>query len=89
MEKQKKINIRDEKGIEHEYDILSTFDYKNRKFILYTDYSVDTSNNIKVYSGIYENDETVVAITKREDENVVSNFVKFLEMGLKSNTLFD
>lgn len=87
MEKQKNIKVLNNEGKEQEYAILSTFDYKNRKFVLYTDYSKDASNNIKVYSGIYEKDKTVAAITRREDEIVVSNFVKFLENGLKSNTL--
>lgn len=87
MEKQKNIKVLNNEGKEQEYAILSTFDYKNRKFVLYTDYSTDASNNIKVYSGIYENDKKVTAITRREDEVVISNFVKFLEKGLKSNTL--
>lgn len=89
MEKQKKIKIINKDGIEQEYAILSTFDYKRRKFIIYTDYSMDETNNVKVYSGIYENEEKVHPIIENEDEIVVSNFIKFLEKGLKENTLFE
>lgn len=89
MEKQKSIKITNIDGNEQEYAILSTFNYKNRKFVLYTDYTKDDSNNIKVYSGIYKNKETITPITQKEDENIVSNFVTFLENGLKSNSLFD
>ena len=89
MEKQKNIKITNSDGEEQEYAILSTFDYKNRKFILYTDYTMDNSKNIKVYSGIYENEEKVYPITSTEDEIIVSNFIKFLEKGLKENTLFE
>ena len=88
-EKQKNIKIIDKNGIEKEYAILSTFDYKEKKFIIYTDYSVDDTNNIKVYSGIYENAEKVIPITKREDKIVASNFIKYIEKGLKDNTLLD
>ena len=89
MEKNRKIKIKNEDGIEKEYAILSTFDYKSRKFIIYTDYSMDEENNVKVYSGIYENEEKVQPITSSKDELIVSNFIKFLEKGLKDNTLFE
>lgn len=89
MEKNKKIKIKSKDGIEKEYAILSTFDYKSRKFIIYADYSMDEANNMKVYSGIYDNEEKIQPITSSKDELVVSNFVKFLEKGLKDNTLFE
>ena len=88
MERIQNIKSVNKDGIEKEYDILSTFDYKNRKFIIYTDYSIDETNNVKIYSGIYDNKEKILPITDSEDENVASNFIKFLEKGLKENTLF-
>ena len=87
MKKQKYIKITNSEGKEQEYAILSTFEYKKRKIILYTDYSTDDSNNIKVYSGIYDNEGIVEPIIRKEDEIIVSHFVKYLENGLKSNTL--
>ena len=86
-EKQNNIKIIDKSGTEKEYAILSTFDYKDKKFIIYTDYSMDDTNNIKIYSGIYENEGKIVPITKREDEMVALNFIKYIEKGLKDNTL--
>ena len=83
------IKVIDKNGIEKKYDILSTFDYKSRKFIIYTDYSYDESNNIKVYSGIFKDEKTISPVKDKDDETVVNDFIKYLEEGLKSDTLFD
>lgn len=88
MERIQNIKSVNKDGIEKEYDILSTFDYKNRKFVIYTDYSIDETNNVKIYSGIYDNKEKIMQITDSEDANVASSFIKFLEKGLKENILF-
>ncbi len=88
MKKLKNVKLVNKDGKERMYDILSTFDYKNKKFVIYTDYSTDETNNVKVYSGIYDNEKKVVSITNSEDEIVVSKFVQFLEEGLKENILF-
>lgn len=89
MQVNDKIKIVNKDGVEQEYSILSTFDYKERKFIIYTDYSMDENKNIRVFSGIYEDDDRIFPITNENDEIVVSNFIKFLERGLKNNTLFN
>lgn len=86
LEKLKKIK---KDGTEKEYDVLSTFEYKKREFVLYTDYSNDENNNIRVFSGILENNGTISAISQDEDENIVSNFTKFLEKGIKDNSFFE
>ena len=88
MKKLKNDKLVNKDGKEKIYDILSTFDYKNKKFVIYTDYSTDETYNVKVFSGIYYNEEKILPITNSEDEIVASKYIKFLEKGLKEETLF-
>ena len=50
---------------------------------------MNEDKNINIYSGIYEDDGKVSPIMNEEDEIIVSNFIKYLEKGLKEDTLFD
>lgn len=83
MQGNETVIVPDKNGVNREYAKLATFDYNNRKFIIYTDYSKDEADNIMVYGGIYVNDNKIEAITEKEDAKVVFDFIKFLEKKLK------
>ena len=89
MERKETLKRINKDGTEKKYSVLSTFDYTNRKFVIYTDYSMNEDKNINIYSGIYEDDGKVSPIMNEEDEIIVSNFIKYLEKGLNEDTLFD
>lgn len=83
MYNKKSIKILNKDGIEKEYGILATFDYKDRKFAIYTDYSTDEKNNKIVYSGIYKKDGNIKPVIDANDRKIVKDFIKYFEARLK------
>ncbi len=89
MERKETLKRVNNDGTEKEYSVLSTFDYDDRKFVIYTDYSMNEDKNINIYSGIFEDNGKISPIINQEDEKIVSNYIKYLEEKLKEDTLFD
>ena len=89
MEIKNEIKVKNDQGEEITYDVLSSFDYKQRQFVLFTDYSKDHLGSIKIYSCLFNNEEMTYPIKNREDRLIVSEFIKYLEYGIKTNSLYN
>jgi len=78
-------------GVEHIYSVLFSFDSSNtnKSYVVYTDYSKDDFENIKVYSSSYsynENDELLLEdITTEYERNFIEVYIKekLAELNLK------
>jgi len=68
------------------YSILVTFDIakKNKSIVLYTDYSKDPNNNVKIYSSIYDAKGKLEPILDKDEIDIVNEYIKKLENDLKS-----
>lgn len=57
-------------GKETEFEILFTFesDETNKKYIVYTDNTLDKDEYIKTYASIYEETDNVLKLTPIEDD---------------------
>lgn len=86
MYKEGKIILKNEQE-EKEYYILVTFDIlkKNKSYVLYTDYSKDSNNNLKVFSAIYDEDWNLKPVIEKEEIEIIENYIKGLEKDLKEN----
>ncbi len=65
-----KLKIKNDQGIEKEYDILFSFESDNtgKTYIAYTDFTKDENNIIKVYSSIYEDGNLSKVDTDAENQ---------------------
>ena len=82
-----KFKIIDENGKEKEYALIATFEHNKKSFVLYTDYSLDENKSTKVYSSIYDPNDTtgeLKKVTEAEDIEFINKFIKELERGLKA-----
>ena len=82
-----KFKIIDDNGKEKEYALLTTFEHNNKHFVLYTDYSTDENKNVRIYSSIYNPNDTtgeLKKVTEKEDIDFINKFIKELEKQLKS-----
>ena len=82
-----KFKIIDEKGKEKEYALLATFEHNSKSFVLYTDYSTDENKNIRIYSSIYDPNDTtgnLEKVTDADDIEFINKFIKELENQLKA-----
>lgn len=63
-----KILIKNDQGIEKEFDILFTFTSNDtgKDYVTYTDYEKDEKGNIKCYSVYYEGDKLLPVTTEKE-----------------------
>ena len=65
-------------GTELTYEILLSFKWfkTNKIYIIYTDNTYDTNNNLNVYSAIYDN--TLLPIETDEEKNEIKKRIKEL-----------
>lgn len=89
MYKEGKIILKNEQGREKEYYILVTFDIlkKNKSYVLYTDYSKDNNNNLKVFSAIYDEDWNLKPVIEKEEIEIIEDYIKGIEKDLKENII--
>lgn len=87
-EKNNKITLLDENGVEHEFDIYFTFDSDEtgKSYMVYTDHELDENNKEKVYASIYDPegiDKNLYAIETEKEwkviENILSSIAKKIE----------
>jgi len=69
-EEQMKFNVIDENGNEIECEVLFTFesDETNKSYIVYTDNTVDSEGNTKVYASIYDPQDEKLNLTPIETD---------------------
>ena len=70
----------DEKGQEHTYDVLFTFDSDetHKSYIAYTDNTTDENGNIKVYANTYDPTGESLALeplTEEKEWKVIENIL--------------
>lgn len=77
--------VEDENGIEKEYAILVTFDIEStgRSYVLYTDYSKDENNNMKVFASIYDEIWNLSPLIDSEEIDYVKGYVEDLGADIK------
>ena len=82
--------ISDENGEEKEYSILVTFDIeiKNKSYVLYTDYSKDEEDNLKIFASIYDEEWNLSPLVDSDEINLVNEYIKNIEMDLKDGIVF-
>lgn len=76
-----KIILKNEHEEEKEYAILVTFDIteKNKSYVLYTDYSKDDENNLKIFSAIYDKNWNLEPVTEKDEIEIIEKYIKDLE----------
>ena len=89
MERDGKLFIKNSNGEEKEYSILVTFDIeqKNKSYMIYTDYSVDENNKLKVYAGIYnpyDELKELDPVVEKDEIDVIERYLVSLAEDLKS-----
>lgn len=82
--------IPDENGEEKEYAILVTFDIesKNKSYVLYTDYTKDENDNLKIFASIYDEKWNLSPLEDGDEIEFINNYIKELEEDIKSGIDF-
>lgn len=82
--------IPDENGEEKEYAILLTFDIesKNKSYVLYTDYTKDEDENLKIFASVYDEEWNLSPLTDSDEIEFINNYIKELEEDIKSGIDF-
>ena len=82
--------IPDENGEEKEYAILLTFDIetKNKSYVLYTDYTKDEDENLKIFASIYDEEWNLSPLEDSDEIEFINNYIKDLEEDIKSGIDF-
>ena len=82
--------IPDENGVEKEYAILLTFDIetKNKSYVLYTDYTKDEEENLKIFASVYDEEWNLSPLTDSDEIEFINNYIKELEEDIKSGIDF-
>ena len=82
--------IPDENGEEKEYAILVTFDIesKNKSYVLYTDYTKDENDNLKIFASIYDEKWNLSPLEDVDEIEFINNYIKELEEDIKSGIDF-
>jgi uncharacterized protein YrzB (UPF0473 family) len=88
--KDNKLIIKNDKGIEKEYDILFTFDNteKGRNYVVYTEYNKDKDGNLVTYSSYYNmNDKSrkLYNIDSKDEIEFVDKMIESIEYNIKNN----
>lgn len=82
MKETKTMKILDNSGKETEYKILLAFKWMktNKNYIVYTDNTYDTNNNLNVYAAIYypQDDSKLDPIETNEEWNEIERRLNFL-----------
>ena len=73
-----------------EYSILVKFDIvkKNKSVVLYTDYSVDNENNLRIFSATYDNEGKLKPVVEKDELEIIDDYIKKLENDIKSGMKF-
>ena len=90
MYKDEILLIPTENGEEKEYAILLTFDIesKNKSYVLYTDYTKDENNNLKIFASIYDKEWNLSPLTDSDEIEFINNYIMELEEDIKSGIDF-
>lgn len=90
MYKDEILLISDENGDEKEYAILVTFDIesKNRSYVLYTDYTKDEEQNLKIFASIYDEKWNLSPLVDSDEIEFINNYIKELEADIKDGVYF-
>lgn len=82
--------IPNENGEEKEYAILLTFDIetKNKSYVLYTDYSKDEDENLKIFASIYDAEWNLSPLEDSDEIEFINNYIKELEADIKDGIDF-
>ncbi len=85
-----KLKIKNDKGIEKEYDILLTFESEseNKQFVVYTDYQKDLDNNIITYSVFYFKDDQskkLNLVENKDEQDFIDDLLKNIEFDIKTS----
>ena len=90
MYKDEILLIPNENGEEKEYAILLTFDIesKNKSYVLYTDYTKDENNNLKIFASIYDKEWNLSPLTDSDEIEYINNYIMELEEDIKSGIDF-
>ena len=90
MYKDEILLIPNENGEEKEYAILLTFDIesKNKSYVLYTDYTKDENNNLKIFASIYDKEWNLSPLTDSDEIEFINNYIMELEEDIKSGIDF-
>ena len=82
--------IPDDNGEEKEYAILLTFDIeaKNKSYVLYTDYTKDAKDNLKIFASIYDEEWNLSPLEDSDEIEFINNYIKELELDIRDGISF-
>lgn len=88
--KTNKITLRNESGVEKEFDVLFTFDSDETKksYIVYTDHKIDPDGKEMVYASIYDPkniDKSLTPLTSDSEWKVIENILNSLETKMQED----
>ena len=77
--------IEDATGIEKEYAILVTFDIeaKNKSYVLYTDYSKDDNQDMRVFAASYDEEWNLSPLVDSDEIEYVNEYIEYLDADIK------
>ena len=61
---------------------------KNRSYVLYTDYSKDEDDNLKIFASIYDEKWNLTPLTDSDEIEFINNYIKELEADIKDGVDF-
>ncbi len=85
-----KLIIKNDDGLEIQYDVLFTFESDDTKkvYVTYTDYEKDKEDNIKVYSACYNKDDEnriLEEVTTEKELNTIDEILQNIVNDTKNN----
>ena len=82
------LTIKNDKGIEKDFNILFTFESKEtlKTYVIYTNYEKDENNNLIIYSGCYDKEDSklkIEEVTTQNELDIIENLLKNLKYDAK------
>jgi len=75
MEQSNKLLVTDENGLEKEMEIMFTFDYNEKSYVVYFD-SNDTNQEVAVYASVYDSSGNLYPVESEEEWDVIDQMVE-------------
>ena len=61
---------------------------KNKSYVLYTDYTKDEDENLKIFASIYDEEWNLSPLEDSDEIEFINNYIKNLEEDIKSGIEF-
>ncbi len=75
MEQSNKLLVTDENGLEKEMEIMFTFDYNEKSYVVYFDPN-DTNQEVAVYASVYDSSGNLYPVESEEEWDVIDQMVE-------------